>query len=205
MLEVQVFDKNGELQEPISVSEEGFGGTVHRALLRDAVIMYEANMRDTIACTKTRAEVSGGGRKPWAQKHTGRARAGSSRSPLWKGGGIVFGPRPRDFRYSMPRKAKKVALYSAILAKLKDNEVTLIEDFVFEKPSTKKMVCLLRSLGITGSCLLVMQNKEEKVWKSSRNIYDIKLKLASELCAYDMVKYKHTLMTVEAFEWLKKE
>jgi large subunit ribosomal protein L4 len=205
MLEVQVFNKNGVLEKPISVSEEGFGGTVHRALLRDAVIMYEANLRDCIASTKTRSEVSGGGRKPWAQKHTGRARAGTIRSPLWKGGGIIFGPRPRDYSYSMPRKAKKVALYSAILAKLKESDVLLIEELVFERPSTKKMVSLLRSLGITGGCLLVMQDKEEMVWKSSQNIYDMDLKLSSQLCAYDVVKYKNILMTVEAFEWLKQK
>ncbi len=205
MLEVQVFDKKGVSQDPISVAEEGFGGTVHKALLRDAVIMYEANLRDCIASTKTRSEVSGGGRKPWAQKHTGRARAGTIRSPLWKGGGIIFGPRPRDYRYSMPKKAKKVALYSAILAKLQANEVTLIEELNFERPSTKSMVSLLRSLGIPGSCLLVMQEKEEIVWKSSQNIYDMNVKLSSQLCAYDVVKYKHVLMTVEAFEWLKQK
>ncbi len=205
MLEVQVFDKNGGLKDPASVSEDEFGGTVHETLLRDAVIMYEANMRDCIAHTKTRSEVAGGGRKPWAQKHTGRARAGTIRSPLWKGGGIVFGPRPRDFGYSMPRKAKKVALYSAILAKLKDNEVTLIEGLVFKKPSTKKFLGLIRSLGISGSCLLVVQDRDDVIKKSSQNIYDMDLKLTVELCAYDIVKYQHILMTVEAFDWLKQK
>ncbi|NOG85488.1 MAG: 50S ribosomal protein L4 [Planctomycetes bacterium] len=205
-MEVQVFDKNGVLEKPVSVSEDGFGGTVHKALLRDAVLMYEANLRDCIASSKTRSEVSGGGgRKPWAQKHTGRARAGTIRSPLWKGGGIIFGPRPRDYRYTMPRKAKKVALYSAILGKLKENEVMLIEELVFERPSTKKMITLIRSLGIQGSCLLVMQDKDEMVWKSTQNIYDMRLKLSSQLCAYDVVKYQHIVMTVEAFEWLKKK
>ena len=205
MLEVQVFNQNGNLKDPMVVSEEGFGGTVHRSLLRDAVIMYEANRRNCVASTKTKSEVSGGGRKPWAQKHTGRARAGSIRSPLWRGGGVVFGPRQRDYYYSMPRKAKKVALYSAILAKLKDGEVSLIEQLVFDCPNTKKMVHLLCGLGIKASCLIVMENRDELVWKSARNISNVDIKLSSELCAYDIVKFRQILMTVDAFEGLKQK
>jgi len=205
MLEVQVFDQSGVSKDPVVVSEEGFGGSVHKSLLRDAVIMYEANRRNSIASTKTKSEVSGGGRKPWAQKHTGRARAGSIRSPLWKGGGTVFGPRQRDYYYSMPRKAKKVALYSAILAKLKDREVFLIDKLVFDSPNTKKMVSLLGSLNIKGSCLIVMENRDETVWKSSRNISNLNVKLSSELCAYDVVKFRQILMTVGAFEGLKQK
>ena len=205
MLEVQVFDQSGVLKDPVVASEEGFGGSVHKSLLRDAIIMYEANRRNCIASTKTKSEVSGGGRKPWAQKHTGRARAGSIRSPLWKGGGTVFGPHQRDYSYSMPRKAKKVALYSAILAKLKDREVILIDKLVFESPNTKKMANLLGSLNINGSCLIVMENRDEVVWKSSRNISNLNVKLASELCAYDVVKFRQILMTVGAFEGLKQK
>ncbi|MDR4496556.1 MAG: 50S ribosomal protein L4 [Candidatus Scalindua sp.] len=205
MLEVQVFDQGGVLKEPVVVSEEGFGGTVRKSLLRDAIIMYEANRRNSVASTKTKSEVSGGGRKPWAQKHTGRARAGSIRSPLWKGGGTVFGPHQRDYYYTMPRKAKKVALYSAILAKLKDREVVLIDKLIFDRPNTKKMVSLLGSLNINGSCLIVMENRDEVVWKSSRNISNLNVKLAAELCAYDVVKYRQILMTVSAFEGLKQK
>ncbi len=107
MLEIPMFDGNGSLLEKVPLSEESFGGKVRKVLLRDAIIMYEANRRHGTASTKTRGKVSGGGKKPWAQKHTGRARAGSIRSPLWRGGGVIFGPHPRDYSYSIPRKAKK--------------------------------------------------------------------------------------------------
>ena len=160
MLEVQMFDNDGGLLEKISLSEDKFGGKVHGSLLRDAILMYEANRRIGTASTKTRKEVSGGGKKPWKQKHTGRARAGSIRSPLWRGGGTVFGPKPRDYSYSIPKKAKKLALESAILAKLKDNEVVLIDKLEFDQPSTKRMVGLLKTLGIESSCLIVIQKKD---------------------------------------------
>lgn len=205
MLEVPMFDDNGSLLEKVSLSEESFGGKVHKVLLRDAIIMYEANRRHGTASTKTRGKVSGGGKKPWAQKHTGRARAGSVRSPLWRGGGTIFGPQPRDYSYSIPRKAKKVALYSAILAKLKDNEVVLIDKLEFDCPSTKRMANLLESLGIKDSCLIVIPNKDEIIWKSSRNIYNLMVKVASDLNAYDVVRHKMLLITKDALDNLKYE
>ncbi len=205
MLEIPMFDGNGSLLEKVPLSEEDFGGKVREVLLRDAIIMYEANRRHGTASTKTRGKVSGGGKKPWAQKHTGRARAGSVRSPLWRGGGVVFGPQPRDYSYSIPRKAKKVALYSAILAKLKDNEVVLINKLEFDCPSTKRMANLLESLGIKDSCLIVIPNKDEIIWKSSRNIYNLMVKVASDLNAYDVVRHKMLLITKDALDNLKYE
>ena len=205
MLEVPMFDDNGSLLEKVSLSEENFGGKVHKVLLRDAIIMYEANRRHGTASTKTRGKISGGGKKPWAQKHTGRARAGTVRSPLWRGGGTIFGPQPRDYSYSIPRKAKKVALYSAILAKLKDNEVVLINKLEFDCPSTKRMANLLESLGIKDSCLIIIPNKDEIIWKSSRNIYKLMVKVASDLNAYDVVRHKMLLITKDALDNLKYE
>ena len=143
MINVPVFDSSGSPLEDVSLSEERFGGKVRRELLRDAIIMHEANHRRGTASTKTRGEVKGGGRKPWKQKHTGRARAGDIRSPIWKGGGVVFGPRPRDYSFSIHRKAKKVALQSAILSRLIDNEVVLIDKLALDSPSTKKLANLL--------------------------------------------------------------
>ncbi len=203
MLEVPVFDSNGSLLEKASLPEEQFGGKVHKVLLRDAIVMYEARKRRGTASTKTKGEISGGGRKPWMQKHTGRARAGSIRSPLWRGGGTTFGPKPRDYSYSINRKAKKVALRSAILAKLKDNEVFLVDKLEFDSPSTKRMASLLKSLGIKESCLIVIPNKNETIWKSSRNIYNLAVKVASDLNAYDVIKYNRLLIVREALESLK--
>jgi len=205
MIKVQVFDNSGNPLEDISLPEERFGGKVRRELLRDTIIMHEANHRRGTASTKTRGEVKGGGRKPWKQKHTGRARAGDIRSPIWKGGGVVFGPRPRDYSFSMHRKAKKVALQSAILSKLIDNEVVLIDKLVFDLPSTKKLANLLKCLDIRDGCLIVMQEFNETIWKSSRNIYNVKLRVASDLNAYDVIKYKKLLIVRDVLDNLKFE
>ena len=173
--------------------------------MRDVIIMHEANHRRGTASTKTKGEVKGSGKKPWMQKHTGRARAGSIRSPLWKGGGVVFGPRPRDYSYSMHRKARKVALQSAILSKLKDNEVVLIDKLEFDSPSTKKMASLLKCLGVSESCLIVIPELNETIWKSSRNIYNLKVRVASDLNAYEVIKYKKLLIVKEVLDNLKFE
>ena len=205
MINVPVFDSNGSPLEDVSLPEERFGGKVRRELLRDAIIMHEANHRRGTASTKTRGEVKGGGRKPWKQKHTGRARAGDIRSPIWKGGGVVFGPRPRDYSFSIHRKAKKVALQSAILSRLIDNEVVLIDKLALDSPSTKKLANLLKCLEIRESCLIVMQEFNEAIWKSSRNIYNVKLRVASDLNAYDVIKYKKLLIVKDVLENLRFE
>jgi large subunit ribosomal protein L4 len=205
MIKVQVFDNSGNPLEDISLPEERFGGKVRRELLRDTIIMHEANHRRGTASTKTRGEVKGGGRKPWKQKHTGRARAGDIRSPIWRGGGVVFGPRPRDYSFSMHRKAKKVALQSAILSKLIDNEVILINGLELDSPSTKKMATLLKCLDIRESCLIVMQEFDETIWKSTRNIHNVKLRVASDLNAYDVIKYKKLLIVKDVLDGLKFE
>ncbi|MHC4138376.1 MAG: 50S ribosomal protein L4 [Planctomycetota bacterium] len=205
MINVQVFDNSGNPLEDISLSEEKFGGKVRRELLRDTIIMHEANHRRGTASTKTRGEVKGGGRKPWKQKHTGRARVGDIRSPIWKGGGVVFGPRPRDYSFSMHRKAKKVALQSAILSKLIDNEVILINELELDSPRTKKMATLLKCLDIRESCLIVMREFDETIWKSSRNIYNVKLRVASDLNAYDVIKYKKLLIVKDVLDGLEFE
>lgn len=203
MIKVPLFDSNGNALEDESLPEERFGGKVRNTLLRDTIIMHEANHRRGTASTKTKGEVSGGGRKPWAQKHTGRARAGSSRSPLWRGGGITFGPRPRDYSFSMHRKARKLALQSAILAKLIDKEVILIDKLEFVSPSTKTMAGLLKTLGIRESCLIVIPESNETIWKSSRNIYNLKVRVASDMNAYDVIKHKKLLIVKEALDGLK--
>ncbi len=205
MINVPMFDSDGNSLESASLQEGRFGDKVRKTLLRDVVIMHEANHRRGTASTKTRGEVAGGGKKPWMQKHTGRARAGTNRSPIWRGGGVVFGPRPRDYSYSMHRKAKRVALQSALLSKLKDNEVLLIDKLEFDSPSTKKLANLLKNLGIEGSCLIVIPELDDAVWRSSRNIYNLKLRVASDLNAYEVIKYKKLLIVKEALDSLKFE
>ena len=198
-MEIPVYSKAGEKIDNLLLDDKKFGGPIRNKLLRDAVTMYEANKRQGTASTKTRGEVAGGGRKPWAQKHTGRARAGSSRSPLWKGGGVSFGPRPRDYSFAIPKKARKLALYSAISAKIKDNELVVIDELNFAIPKTKQMIDILKALNIdNSSCLIVISKANEAVWKSARNIPSVKIMVSMELNAYEILRPKKILLTKEA-------
>ena len=195
MIELAVYNGQGKEVEKLSLPEERLGGEVKKALLKEAVLMYEANKRVGTACTKTKAEVHGSGRKPWAQKHTGRARAGTVRSPLWRKGGVVFGPKPRDYSYQIPKKAKKAALHSALLGKLLDGEVTVVDMLELDAPRTKKMVQLLKTLGIHESCLVVAKDDNHVLWKSVRNIPGMALMPASQLNAYEILRRKRLLIT----------
>ncbi|HHT9145391.1 MAG: 50S ribosomal protein L4 [Candidatus Brocadiaceae bacterium] len=198
-MEIPVYSKEGEKVDNLQLDDEKFGGPIHKKLLRDAVIMYEANKRQGTASTKTKGEVAGGGRKPWAQKHTGRARAGSIRSPLWKGGGVSHGPKPRDYSFSIPKKARRLALYTALSAKARDNELVVIDDLNFDVPKTRQMVSILKALNIdNSSCLIVIPKANETVWKSARNIPSVKVMTSTELNAYEVLRPKKVLLTKEA-------
>lgn len=198
-MDMPVYSKKGEKIDSVQLDEEKFCGPIRTTLLRDALLMYEANKRQGTASTKTKAEVAGGGKKPWAQKHTGRARAGSIRSPLWKGGGVSFGPKPRDYSYVIPKKARKIALFSALAARVRDGELVVVDDLNFDAPRTKEVVKTLKALGITGgSCLIVIPKADEVVWKSARNIPYVKVATCAGLNAYEVLKPKKILITREA-------
>ena len=198
-MEIPVYSKEGEKVDNLQLDDKKFGGPIRNKLLRDAITMYEANKRQGTACTKTRGEVAGGGRKPWVQKHTGRARAGSIRSPLWKGGGVSHGPKPRDYSFSIPKKARKLALYTALSAKVRDNELVVIDNLNFDIPKTKQMVGILKALNIdNSSCLIVIPKANENVWKSARNIPSVKIMTSTELNAYEILRPKKVLLTKEA-------
>ena len=198
-MEIPVYSKEGEKVDNLQLDDKKFGGPIHKKLLRDAIIMYEANKRQGTASTKTKGEVAGGGRKPWTQKHTGRARAGSIRSPLWKGGGVSHGPKPRDYSFAIPKKARRLALYTALSAKARDNELIVIDDLNFDIPKTKQMVGILKALNMdNSSCLIVVSRANETVWKSARNIPYIKIMTSAELNAYEVLRPKKVLLTKEA-------
>lgn len=200
-MEIPVYNKNGEKVAGVQLGDDKFGGPIRTRLLRDVVVMYEASKRQGTACTKTKGEVAGGGKKPWVQKHTGRARAGSIRSPLWKGGGVSFGPKPRDYAYSIPKKAKKLALISALASKVKDDEMVVVDNLDFSTPKTKQMVDLLKSLKIHGdSCLIVTLNLDRMAWLSTRNIPYVKILASSDLNAYEVLKQKKILLTRDALD-----
>ncbi len=198
-MEIPVYSKEGEKIDNVQLDDKKFGGPIRYKLLRDAVVMYEANKRQGTACTKTKGEVAGGGKKPWTQKHTGRARAGSIRSPLWKGGGVSFGPRPRDYSIAIPKKARKLALCTAISSRARDCELIVVDDLNFDMPKTKQMVDILKALKIdNASCLIVIPKANEAVWKSARNIPSVKIMTSVELNAYEVLRPKKVLLTKEA-------
>lgn len=169
-----------------------------------AVKAYLANQRQGTHKTKTRGEVRGGGRKPWAQKHTGRARAGSIRSPLWVGGGTVFGPVPRDYSLDLPKKVKQLARKSALSYKLKDEQIIVIEDFTFEQPKTKRMVEILKAFNLLGKkVLLLTAGTDPNVYKSGRNIPTLNVLEAYKASTYDILNNQMILIQKSAVEVLQ--
>ena len=203
MPEINIKDKNNASVGKIDVPESIFGVTAKQGVLHSAVVNFLANQRQGTAATKTKGMVSGGGKKPWKQKSTGRARSGSSRSPLWRGGGTVFGPQPRDYSYSLPKKAKKAALNAAISGKLADGEIIVIDGFGLVKPSTKDMVLLLKNLGLTGkSTLIVVPEKNEAVLLSARNIPGVKVTRVTDLNPYEVAANSWILFDRQAVEML---
>ena len=155
--------------------------------LKDAVVMYEANQRQGNAYTRGRDEVVGSNKKPWKQKHTGRARAGDRKSPIWRGGGTVFGPKTRDWSYHMPAKEKRVATRTALLGKLLDSEVVIADLGSFAKPSAKAARKLLSDLGSPRRALIVIEKHDEALWKSFRNFPGVAVRTADQVCAHDLV------------------
>jgi large subunit ribosomal protein L4 len=200
MIEVAVLDIGGKPQGKISVDEAKLGGKVRHRLLRDVVVMYEANRRVGTVSTKTRGEREGAGRKPYRQKGTGLARAGSIRSPIWRGGGRIHALKPRDYSYQMPREAKRLALKSAVLAKLQDGEVSVVDKLDLPEAKTKLMATALKSLGVEGRCLIVLQKPDEKIWKSARNLPFVNVSTLANLNAYDVLLPKKVVFTKEAFD-----
>lgn len=206
MPRVEVIDVTRKSKGQVDLPEEFFGLKHRQALLHDSVVNYLANQRQGTHATKNRAKVRGGGRKPYRQKGTGRARAGSIRSPLWKGGGTVFGPQPRDYRYSMPRQARKLALYAALSAKIADGEVTVLDSITIDEPRTRKMVEILDNLELSGESLLLVVNEPDAALAlSARNIPEVRLVRAGDLNAYDVLSRSRVLITKEALQTLQEQ
>jgi len=171
----------------VEVEEKPFGDKILYRTLKDAVVMHQANQRQGNASTKGRSEIARSRKKPYRQKHTGRARAGDTASPIWRGGGTVHGPKPRDFSYHMPAKARRVATRSALAGKLKDGEVVVVELGTFSAPSAKSARKILVDLGSPRRALLVLNERDENVYKSFRNFPGVEVRTADELCAFDVV------------------
>ena len=199
MSTLPVYNTKGEEVERIELNKEVFTGEVNKPLLHQAVRMYEANKRSGTASTKTMAYVRGGGKKPWRQKGTGRARAGSIRSPLWRGGGIIFGPHPRDYYYSIPNKAKRLALLSALNAKVNDNEFTILSELKVATSKTKDFASLLKGLNINliKRVLILVDKIEPNIIRSSKNIPGVIVKGFDAISSYDLLR-SHRVVTTKA-------
>jgi large subunit ribosomal protein L4 len=205
MPELEIKDKNNNAVGKIALADDVFGVAAKEGVIHNAVVNFLANQRQGTHATRTKGLVSGGGKKPWKQKHTGRARSGSNRSPLWRGGGIVFGPQPRDYSYALPRKARQLALKAALSGKLSDGEITVIDSLTVEKPKTKGMVSLLKGLDLEGkSTLIIVPEYDEAVFLSSRNIPGVTVRRVSELNSYDVASHSRLLMTRGAAEMLSE-
>ncbi|PIQ84497.1 MAG: 50S ribosomal protein L4 [Candidatus Omnitrophica bacterium CG11_big_fil_rev_8_21_14_0_20_63_9] len=179
-------------------------GHVNLALLSQAVAMYRSNRRAGTASTKTRGDVSGGGRKPWKQKHTGRARAGSTRSPLWRHGGVALGPHPKSFYYRLPQTIRRKALLESLKGKLRDAELVIIDRLAAEQPKTKPFARLAKTFEVTGRSVIVLDQAGEPLVKSLRNLAHFELREAANLNAFDVLNAKKVLVSKGAFERLEQ-
>lgn len=204
-LKLSLLDSKGKVTKDISLDEKVFGGKISLALLHQAVNTYLANTRKGQACTKTKGEKRGGGRKPWRQKGTGRARVGSIRSPLWKGGGVTFGPKPRSYNKKFPERMKGLALKSAFVLKLKDKQVILIDKLEVKGPKTKDFSKILSTYKINDkkSCFVVKQ-LSENLKRASANLNKVILKRASDINALGILDCKSLVLTQESLETIEK-
>ncbi|MFO7152536.1 MAG: 50S ribosomal protein L4 [Bacillota bacterium] len=198
MPKVALYNMQGQQIGEMELSDSVFGVEVKPEVMHQVVVNYLANQRVGTASTKTRGEVRGGGRKPWRQKGTGRARHGSIRSPLWRKGGIVFGPKPRSYKYTLPKKLKRLALKSALSAKVRDNEIIVVDKLTMDVPKTKEMVKVLTNLNANTKSLIVLANSDMNVVKSARNIPGVTTTTASTLNVYDILNHEKLIMTVDA-------
>lgn len=195
MPKVNVYNQNGETVGEMELADHIFGIEPHEHALHSAVVMQQASQRQGTHSTKNRSAVRGGGRKPWRQKGTGRARQGSIRSPQWVGGGVVFGPTPRKYGYSLPKKVRRLALKSAISSKTKSEEMKVLDTLDLQQTKTKQMVDILAKLQTTRKVLLVTDDHQDHVFLSSRNIPGVTYLTAEKLNVLDILNHDHLIMT----------
>ncbi|CQR71611.1 50S ribosomal protein L4 [Sporomusa ovata DSM 2662] len=198
MPKVAVYDMTGAKTGEMELNDSVFGVEINEAVVHQAVVMQLASQRQGNHATKTRSMVRGGGRKPWKQKGTGRARSGSIRSPLWVGGGVAFGPHPRSYKFSMPRKARRLAIKSALTAKVNDGELMVVESINFAEPKTKDVVNFLGNFEAPAKALIITADNDENVAKSSRNIPGVKSIGTIGLNVFDLLHHDKVLVTKEA-------
>jgi len=198
MPKVDVYNMNGQKVGDIDLRDDIFAVEINETAMHSAVVNILANARQGTQSTKTRAEVSGGGRKPWRQKGTGRARHGSIRSPQWTGGGVALGPKPRSYKYTLPRKVRRLALKSALTTKVIDRDIIVLDELKLDAIKTKTMVNVLNNLKVDSTALIVLPEVDRNVVLSARNIEGVKTTTANSINTYDILKYNKFIVTKDA-------
>ena len=204
MPKIDVYDINGKKVKELELNENVFGIEPNEAVVHSVLINFIANQRQGTQSTKTRSEVSGGGKKPWRQKGTGRARQGSTRAPQWIKGGIALGPKPRSYRYTVNKKERQLAVKSVLSSKVLENELVVVDSLPLKDIKTKEMVKALSNLKVEGKALIMLPEKNENVQKSARNIDGVKTTLVETINVYDLLKYNKLVVTEDTVKKLEE-
>jgi len=204
MPKVPLMDKSGKNIGDIELSENIFGVDVNTDVMHEVVVNYLANQRQGTQSTKTRAEVRGGGRKPWRQKGTGRARHGSIRSPIWTGGGVAFAPKPRDYSYTVNKKVKRLALKSALSSKVLTDNVIVLDGFKMGEIKTKEVANVLKNLGIVGKALIVLPENDQTIVRSARNIRGVETTFVGQINTYEVLNHTKCIILKDAVAKLEE-
>ena len=204
MPKVDVYNMQGKKVSDVELNEAVFGIEPNENVVHSALVNYLANQRQGTQSTKTRAEVRGGGRKPWRQKGTGRARQGSIRAPQWIKGGIALGPKPRSYSYRINKKEKRLAIKSVLSSKVLEKELTVVNEIKLKEIKTKEMQKALNNLKVEGKTLILLPEKNETVQKSARNIEGVKTTLVNTINVYDLLKYKNLVITLDTVKKLEE-
>ena len=204
MPSIDVYNIEGKKVKSLDLNENIFGIEPNEAVVHSVLVNYLANQRQGTQSTKTRAEVRGGGRKPWRQKGTGRARQGSIRAPQWIKGGIALGPKPRSYKYSVNRKEKQLAIKSLLSSKVLENDLVVVDKFDFKEIKTKQMVNAMKNLKVEEKAFVVLPASDENVQKSARNLENVKTGSVNTINVYDLLRYKKLVLTVDAIKKLEE-
>ena len=204
MPKMDVYDVEGKKVSTVDLNEEIFGIEPNEAVVHSVLVNFLANQRQGTQSNKTRAEVRGGGRKPWRQKGTGRARQGSIRAPQWIKGGIALGPKPRSYKYQVNKKEKRLAIKSCLSSKVLENQLVVVDSLPFKEIKTKEMAKTLTNLKVEGKTLILLPEKNETVQKSARNIEGVKTTLVNTINVYDLLKYNNLVVTLDTVKKLEE-
>lgn len=204
MPKIDVYNMEGKKVSDVELNDNVFGIEPNEAIVHSVLVNYLANQRQGTQSTKTRSEVSGGGRKPWRQKGTGRARQGSIRAPQWVKGGIALGPKPRSYKYTVNKKERRLAIRSVLSSKVLENNLVVLDKVEMKEIKTQAMVKTLENLKVTGKTLILLPEKNENVQKSARNIKNVKTTLVNTINVYDLLKYNNLVVTLDAVKKLEE-